>query len=74
MCGFFKDEDCDESGVIDYRYELQLLNKGLSFTSNWNTEDDIYVNYSQGGVDVFYLHQLQNLYFAITNEELKINL
>lgn len=73
-CGFVKDEEYDEGGLIDFRYELNLLNKSISFTSNWNTEDCFYVNLTQCGVDVFYLHQLQNLYFALTGEELTINL
>lgn len=73
-CGFFKCEDFDEGGLIDYRYELHLFNGSISFTSNWNTEDCIYVNLNQCGADVFYLHQLQNLYFALTGEELNVKL
>lgn len=73
-CGFVKNEEHDEGGLIDFRYELNLLNKSISFTSNWNIEDCIYVNITQCGVDVFYLHQLQNLYFALTGEELTVNL
>lgn len=68
--GFEKDEEYDEAGLVDYRYELNI--NTASFTSNWNTEESYYVNYNQGGVDIFYVHQLQNLYFALTGEELTV--
>jgi hypothetical protein len=71
--GFEKDEEFDEGGIVDYRYFLHKRNFTLSFTSNFSTEDFIYVNYNQGGVDCFFIHQLQNLYFALTGEELKLN-
>ena len=35
-------------------------------------EDD--GNHSFAGHDIFYIHQLQNLYFALTGEELAVNL
>jgi hypothetical protein len=38
----------------------------------WNIEDRFYCD--KNGIQLKYLHQLQNLYFALTNEELTINL
>jgi hypothetical protein len=34
----------------------------------------LYFKFKQGNVEIKYLHQLQNLYFALTGEELEINL
>ena len=54
---------------------------------NWDKVDDCYIIKGliiwkcnemflcyKNGVHIKYLHQLQNLYFALTNEELEINL
>ena len=68
--GFEKEEECDEGGVNDFRYVLHKNNHTLSLTSNWDSEDVVYVNYNQGGVDVFYVHQLQNLFYYLTGKEL----
>lgn len=38
----------------------------------WNIENRFYCD--KNGVQIKYVHQLQNLYFALTNEELIINL
>ena len=34
----------------------------------------LYFKFKQGNVEIKYLHQLQNLYFALTCEELEVNL
>jgi hypothetical protein len=66
--GFEKDEEYDEGGLVDYR--MMLMWHSLEFVSFWNSEDLKGVNQPQTGVDVEYVHQLQNLYFALTGEEL----
>ena len=41
----------------------------------WNNGDSIYFSYGfEKDVKLEYLHQLQNLYFALTGEELEVNL
>jgi hypothetical protein len=45
-------------------YLLKYLNKWQVRTGDWNT--------SMGLRNVKYVHQLQNLYFALTGEELEI--
>ena len=67
--GFEMDEDCDEGGLVDYR--MTLMKGSLEFVSFWNSEQLTGVNQPQTGIDVEYVHQLQNLYFALTGEELK---
>ena len=68
--GFDKEEEYDEGKVIDYR--MTLMKNSLEFVSFWESEDITGVNQCQTGVDVEYVHQLQNLYFALTGTELEI--
>ena len=68
--GFERDEEYDEGGLVDYR--LTLMKNSLEFVSFWNSEEITGVNQPQTGVDVEYVHQLQNLYFALTGQELTI--
>ena len=68
--GFDKEEEYDEGKVIDYR--MTLMKNSLEFVSFWESEDITGVNQYQTGVDVEYVHQLQNLYFALTGTELEI--
>lgn len=67
--GFEKDEEYDEGGLVDYRWIL--MNGSLEFVSFWNSEEITGVNQPQTGVDVEYVHQIQNLYFALTGQELQ---
>lgn len=39
----------------------------------WNVQENLFLC-DKNGVVLKYLHQLQNLYFALTNKELEINL
>ena len=66
--GFDKDEEYDEGGLVDYRWALMY--RSLEFVSFWNSEELNGVNQPQTGIDVEYVHTLQNLYFALTGEEL----
>lgn len=68
--GFDKDEEYDEGGLVDYRWTLMY--RSLEFVSFWNSEELNGVNQPQTGVDIEYVHQLQNLYFALTGEELTL--
>ena len=67
--GFEKDEEYDEGGLVDYR--MTLMKGSLEFVSFWNSEQLTGVNQPQTGIDVEYVHQLQNLYFALTGQELQ---
>lgn len=71
--GFEKEEEYEFGVLICYRYILETRKTNCVFTSNYSTEECIYVNYNQGGVDIEYVHQLQNLYFALTGTELTFN-
>ena len=68
--GFEKDEEYDEGGLVDYRFTL--MNGSLEFVSFWNSEEITGVNQPQTRIDVEHVHQLQNLYFALTGKELTI--
>lgn len=68
--GFEREEEYYEGGMIDYR--MILMKNSLEFVSFWESEDITGVNQCQTGVDVDYVHQLQNLYFALTGEELEL--
>lgn len=70
--GFLKDNERD-SFYIDiedgfHRFDLMWFNNGVFLKSRYN-EENLGV---QKIPYVQYLHQLQNLYFALTNEELTI--
>lgn len=55
-------------GLDEYRKNIGI----------WNNGDAVYFNYGntnhEKSVAIKHVHQLQNLYFALTNEELTINL
>jgi hypothetical protein len=62
--------------------EEWLLKFGFEITDNFQTKDRfqthkqdgiIWFEYGYIVVELNYVHQLQNLYFALTNEELTIN-
>ena len=75
--GFYKDEEYWWIGRIDCKYCF----KYRDWADNWA----FYIEYTDGrpsddGVkypiafDIKYVHQLQNLYFALTGEELILNI
>jgi hypothetical protein len=53
---------------IDLRYD-DILEKDRTIFSRWDNYHCLYFNLS----DLKYVHQLQNLYFALTGEELTLN-
>lgn len=50
------------------------FSKSVSFIHDKNDENDIYLHFlqHQTALKIKYLHQLQNLYFSLTGEELTI--
>ena len=67
-CGFDKD--------FEY-FEFLKDNEFFISYNIFKKQMGIYINGTRGGrywIDCLYLHQLQNLFFALTNQELKINL
>lgn len=63
--------------------EEVLLECGFEYDDAFYYKDGIFLEYDDNSlrldcmsdsVSIKYLHQLQNLYFALTNEELEINL
>lgn len=86
-CGFYKDEIKRQSKQHSAYYSIEFLDYKYSFAyaefrKNWgfyhsyidapNEEDNNKFDFISCGIK--YLHQLQNLYFALTNEELIVNL
>ena len=57
-CGFVKDE-----------YEMFVFNRKVIYKKNDNT-----FHFYACDIEIKHVHQLQNLYFALTGEELEINL
>ena len=57
-CGFVKDE-----------YEMFVFNRKVIYKKNDNT-----FHFYTCDIEIKHIHQLQNLYFALTGEELEINL
>ena len=57
----------------DYPFETDdfCYRKGDVFLISWDNDEQTYVNLIHK--PVLYLHQLQNLYFAMTGEELTLN-
>ena len=58
-----------------------FIKDGVGLSSQDETDDGFpirdyvfHVYYNYTGVPIFYVHQLQNLYFALTGEELEIKL
>jgi hypothetical protein len=73
-CGFVRSQDEDENS-------LTLVNGRKTFKWVEGNDDDYFLIYQTDcGLDyntafeLEHLHQLQNLYFALTGEELEINL
>ena len=68
-CGFFK---FNNAWVLKSFIETDYLKWHFSI---WNQHDGIYTyNSAEFCPELTSVHQLQNLYFALTGEELKINL
>lgn len=66
-------ENLDREWCVDYEIE------NCNFIINYNkTLNIFYFSFSNGinwiNIEIYYIHQLQNLYFALTNEELEIKM
>lgn len=69
-------EILEKIGFHKYRYWWTRPNNTFNFEEWTNDELGLYlhVNEHKVGQHIKYLHQLQNLYFALTGTELQINL
>jgi hypothetical protein len=71
-CGFVKQPSSDN--VVDlYFYGTNPINGDFLITLNWVRERQ-FPFYQNRTFELKSLHQLQNLYFALTGDELEINL
>jgi len=68
--GFIK----EMSKWVEDDFYFKKTRKGVDFVSLWSSEVIAQYDVSVVGFDVFvkYVHQLQNLYYALTGEELEI--
>ena len=55
-------------------YDLNLGSKGIRIQGHSVIYRALNMNWVDIDVDVYHLHQLQNLYLALTGEELQVNL
>lgn len=73
-CGSFKKEDVYDEEIV---FEAELID-GVIEVSFYEDMNEIYVRRKDSirgvKVEIKYLHQLQNLSFALTNKEHEINL
>jgi len=65
-CGFkyYKESNSYE---LDCGFSVPIWGK-------YDSENNLHVSCDEIGIEIHYLHQLQNLYFALTGQELEINL
>ncbi len=59
-CGFYLDEKRDTYKHKDKNIEIDLSDNMVCISDSWEWKE------------VYFIHQLQNLYFALTNTELEI--
>lgn len=67
--GFEKEE---EGGLESYDYYLEIGDE-LDIYANWNDGKLRCLSVSFLEIEINYVHQLQNLYFALTGKELEFN-
>lgn len=61
----FKDDIGETKTLIWKSYKFHITKDGFVYTDAW---------YKQNFIPIKYVHQLQNLYFALTGEELTYNI
>lgn len=66
-CGFVKKNGIDE--IVRYAFGLNPITHDWIIFLNW-PDGKKYPFYRNGYHEINYLHQLQNLYFSLTGEEL----
>jgi len=71
--GFSCHDECDEVGIIDSYYYITHKDR-IFLRSLWGSEDYNLVVLEETGTEVEHVHTLQNLYHALTGEELKLKL
>lgn len=62
---------CFEKTIVNTMIKAWL---NFSFYLTIRDDGELFYEWKGGNIQVKYLHQLQNLYFALTNKELEINL
>ena len=74
-CGLFKHQYTNGILVTEWHDDEHIGDSEFEISDESNESGNFYY-YSKRGCDteIKYLHQLQNLYFALTGEELEINL
>lgn len=65
-----RDDEDDRIILHVYRNKISIAEKNKTFYFYITIEDDTYYNFKW--VELKYVHQLQNLYFALTGEELTL--
>jgi hypothetical protein len=67
-----------EEWLLKFGFEIRRIKDITNYTSHkldlyqyLSNNNKIFFEYSDGDVEIKYVHQLQNLYFALTGEELK---
>lgn len=69
-CGF---EECGYELLFWEHDKISFQFSGINWADSDNPEYQ-FLNFECGKAKIYYLHQLQNLYFALTGEELNIDL
>ena len=67
-------EEVEKAPFDDDIKDYYLIKRCGFFDIIYEDDDNIYIDFGDALKKVKYLHQLQNLYFALTNEELTIKL
>jgi hypothetical protein len=67
-CGFIKDDELFDTWTEKYHVALNI-----NFDLRWYDDGFKFMNVAPN-LPIKHLHQLQNLYYALTGEELQINL
>ena len=63
-----------EEYLLKFGFEKQgMAYVNFSFIINLWTDGELIYSYIGGNIQLNYVHQLQNLYHALTNEELTLN-
>ena len=65
-------EEVEKAPYDDDIKDYYLIKRCGFFDIIYEDDDNIYIDFGDALKKVKYLHQLQNLYFALTNEELTI--
>ena len=65
------DENTGQPYYID-RYKLKHASGVYIIAELYDDELAVYINGARESIELYYVHQLQNLYYALSGEELKV--